>query len=143
MATRFATVRWLVKGDIFLFYGSDGVFAPADEEAYFKALETTKFKGYLGGGGTDFSFPIKTRIRGQEVFRRLKVAFAAIHDGRAMRAVATAAAFMGMKIKVFSWKETQAAVEWLEVPQLQVSVVHAAFMALRDEVEALASKANP
>ncbi|MET0388209.1 MAG: hypothetical protein ABW321_19710 [Polyangiales bacterium] len=133
---RLAVSRWVVRHQVFIFYGNGGRFAGESFERWFAQLSAaSNLRLYVGAAGHDFSFEPAERTRGTELFKRKGLRFAAITESVRLRLLGSTARLVGMNLGLYSWADSRRAFAEISAPAPIVEELHNTLLGLRAEVD--------
>lgn len=128
-----ANHRWVVAGNLLVAFTTAGVMQDDVWNAMCQDLATKPVRGYLGTSLGVVEVSSVQRKLGTDTVKKRGIPSAIVTEERLVRGLATAASWLGAKIKAFDWPELREAIRYLGVPKSDEELVVEAVMKLRHD----------
>ena len=130
-----ALFKWTELGNLMVGYSTEGQIPDDVWRRFIHDLKTKSFTKYLGAS---VGYLEVTSIQRKQVAEALKgksVSLAVVTDEKLVRGIVTAASWLGINVKSFSWAEMNDAFNYLGVPSYLQGRATDAIEELRRECE--------
>ncbi len=129
--TKYAIHKWVNTGDLLIAFSTSGVVPIDVWQDFIKHLETAPIRRFLGTSVGTFEVSSVQRKQMSEIMSRRRIPIASVTDDKFVRGIITAASWLGVDIKPFSWADLRQAIRHLGVTQPMEDVVYKKVMDLR------------
>jgi hypothetical protein len=130
-----AVMRWTIVADVFIHHTTAGPIPDSIYDMFVKDLKSKPFTKFLGSSSGAAEVTSLQRKSASEALKGRNIPAAVITDERLVRGIVTAASWLGVNIKSFSWAEARDAIRHLGVPRENEDRVIDALMGLRASSE--------
>jgi len=143
MSERIFFHQWKHVGGIVASFTTEGEMPDDVWERMMRDLETLPITGYLAASEGAVNISSTQRKLGVHTMNARDLPTAVVSESRVVVGIATAASWLGGRVKAFSWKDIQAATKYLGASHAQQIEIVAAVNQLREKaVQQLASSAT-
>jgi hypothetical protein len=130
-----AVMKWTVVADVFIHHTTAGPIPDSVYDLFVKDLKSKPYTKFLGSSTGAAEVTSLQRKSASEALRARNIPSAVITDERLVRGIVTAASWLGVNIKSFSWTEARDAIKHLGVAREHEDRVLDALTALRTGTE--------
>ena len=126
-----AVMKWEIVGDVLIVVTTEGAVPDAIWNQFVRDIQTGPIRKFLGAstGATEVSST--QRKSTSEALSAKKIPTFVVTDDRLVRGVVTAAAWLGVDIKSFSWAELDKCVKQMTADPKQATLLSSTLIALK------------
>jgi hypothetical protein len=132
---KYGNLKWTVVGDVFIAHATAGPMQESVWELFVKDLKSKPFTKCLVTSKGVVEVSSVQRKSGSEALKNRNIPSAVVTDERVVRGIVTAASWLGVNIKAFSWAELRDCLQHLRIGSENEERVMAALDALRASSE--------
>lgn len=129
--TKQAIHKWVNSGDLLITFSTAGTVSAPVWDDFIKYVEKAPITRFIGTSIGSLEVSSVQRKQIADIVKRRNIPLAVVTDEKLVRGIATAASWLGVNIRAFSWVELRQAIRHLNVKQPMEDVVYQEIMELR------------